>query len=258
MTGFFIKKAFFDGWDNMVVMVLYNLGYIALVVAFWASLTLGLSYPALTCVLMVLILFAFSVFCGGISHTTHAWAFYEHDSWANFRSGISRNFRHAVLYFFVLALLAVMIFIVMPFYFQMANAFGIIVTVVLFWVVLTFTLSLCYFWPLTELLPGDRPLKTLKKCFVIMMDNLGFTIFFAIYRLVLFILTLATMGLIPGGCGLALAHQVAGKLIMMKYDYLEANPGTERKHLPWEDILFEEREKVGPRSFKSMIFPWKD
>ena len=40
-------------------------------------------------------------------------------------------------------------------------------------------------------------------------------------------------------------------------DYLEENPDTDKKHLPWEDILFEEKEKVGPRSFRSMIFPWK-
>ena len=38
---------------------------------------------------------------------------------------------------------------------------------------------------------------------------------------------------------------------------LEANPDTDRRHLPWDDILFDEREKVGPRSLRNMIFPWK-
>ena len=38
---------------------------------------------------------------------------------------------------------------------------------------------------------------------------------------------------------------------------INQNPDADRKHLPWADILFDEEEKVGPRSFKNMIFPWK-
>ena len=30
MKGFFIKKAFFDGWDNLIGMVLLNIVYIAI------------------------------------------------------------------------------------------------------------------------------------------------------------------------------------------------------------------------------------
>ncbi len=45
---------------------------------------------------------------------------------------------------------------------------------------------------------------------------------------------------------------------MFKYDYIEAHPDTDRKHLPWEELLFEEREKVGTRTLKGMIFPWKE
>ena len=258
MIGFFIKKAFFDGWDNLVVMVLYNLGFIAFLFGIWAAMGLGVTNPALAYVVLAVLLFAFSVFCGAISHLTHAWSSYQHDSWANFKEGFKRNFMHSILFFVVLLLLTLLIFFVMPFYSSFSNILGLIITVVLFWVVLSFALALCYYFPLTELLPGDRPLKTLKKCFVILIDNFGFSIFFGIYRLLMLALTIATMGLIPGGAGLSLAHQVAGRLIMLKYDYIEANTDVDRKHLPWEDILYEEREKVGPRSFKNMIFPWKD
>ena len=66
-----------------------------------------------------------------------------------------------------------------------------------------------------------------------------------------------TMGLVPGVAGMSLAGQDAVKLLMLKYDYIEDNPDCDRKHLPWADILFDEEEKIGPRSFKNMIFPWK-
>ncbi|MDD7588861.1 MAG: hypothetical protein PUJ74_05725, partial [Bullifex porci] len=32
MIGFFIKKAFFDGWDNLIGLVLYNLVSIGLLI----------------------------------------------------------------------------------------------------------------------------------------------------------------------------------------------------------------------------------
>ena len=54
-----------------------------------------------------------------------------------------------------------------------------------------------------------------------------------------------------------LASQDAMKLLMFKYDYLDENPDADIKHIPWDDLLYDEREKVGPRSLKSMIFPWK-
>jgi hypothetical protein len=44
----------------------------------------------------------------------------------------------------------------------------------------------------------------------------------------------------------------------MKYDYLEENPRADRKHIPWETLLREERERVGKRTLKGMIFPWKE
>jgi len=53
-------------------------------------------------------------------------------------------------------------------------------------------------------------------------------------------------------------HQAALKLRLKKYDYLEENPEANRKQIPWDALLIDERNKVGPRTFKGMIFPWKD
>ena len=38
---------------------------------------------------------------------------------------------------------------------------------------------------------------------------------------------------------------------------LEANPDATKKDINWEDLLYEEKQLVGPRSLKNMIFPWK-
>jgi hypothetical protein len=64
--------------------------------------------------------------------------------------------------------------------------------------------------------------------------------------------------MIPGVAGISLSRMDTTKLLMLKYDFLEANPDCTKKDINWEDLLYEERQLVGPRSFKGMIFPWKD
>ena len=89
------------------------------------------------------------------------------------------------------------------------------------------------------------------------IHTLFFTLFYLVYSIICLALSIFTIGIIPGLTGMQLASQDAMKLLMYKYDYLEENPDANPKHLPWDDLLYDEREKVGPRSLKSMIFPWK-
>ena len=161
------------------------------------------------------------------------------------------------LFFLFMLLFVVNILFVIPFYSSYGNAFGFVISIIMIWVEIILLLCLPYYFPLMNLLPADRPLKTAKKCFIIVADNLGFTLFYLIYSIICIVISVLTIGLVPGLTGMQLAAQDAMKLLMFKYDYLEENPSADRKHIPWEDLLYDEREKVGPRSLKSMIFPWK-
>ncbi len=258
MIGFFIKKAFFDGWDNLIGLVLFNLLYILLfALGLWGFSTIGQYSVAGSCAFIIALLFIYAIISGGTSAVVHNYSNYQGDSWITFRNGIKRNIRHSLLFFLINILFAMNILFIIPFYLSMNNVFGLIVAVVLAWLEIFIFLSIAYYFPLMNLLPGDRPLKTFKKCFIIIGDNLGFTLFFVVYRIIVIVISVFTMGLIPGVVGAQLASQDSIKLLMLKYDYLEENKDADRKHLPWADILYDEKEKVGPRSLKNMIFPWK-
>jgi hypothetical protein len=64
--------------------------------------------------------------------------------------------------------------------------------------------------------------------------------------------------LAPGPAGVLLFLDEGLRLRLLKYDWLEANPDANRRKVPWDALLIEEREKTGTRSFKNFIFPWKD
>lgn len=257
MIGFFIKKAFFDGWDNLIGVVLQNLIYIVLFGCAIASVNLMDVAMPLFYVVSVLILFVFCVFLGGTSNVVFGYSNYEKETWEPFGKGIRRNIRHVLLFFALTVVLFFIATLVIPFYLSLNNFFGIFLAVVISWIFVITLFVLVYYFPLMNLLPGDRPFKTLKKCFLIFGDNIGFSLFFLLYNVVVVAFSVFTMGLIPGACGYMLASQDAVKLLMFKYDYLEEHPDANRKQLPWAEILYDEKEKVGPRSLKSMIFPWK-
>ena len=257
MKGFFIKKAFFDGCDNLIPMVVLNLIYIAFFLGALGSLTLFGSMNVLAYALLLIILLLWCLAKGGVAGAGYEWSNYKSSTFSAFKEGFVRNIRHSLLYFLIMLLQALMIIVVLPFYASMQGAFPLIISVILFWVEVVFFMAIPYYFPLMSRLPGDRPLKTLKKCFIVLVDNLGFSVFLLIYNIICLVLTISTFGLIPGVAGMQLAKQDAVKLIMFKYDYMEENADADRKHIPWDDILYEEKEKIGPRSLKSMIFPWK-
>ena len=258
MIGFFIKKAFFDGWDNLIGLVLFNLIYIVIMgLGLWGFSTIGVINAAAAYLFLAFVLLIYSIVSGGTAAVAYNYSNYQRDAWNAFRTGIKRNIRHSLLFFLLNLFALVNLLLLLPFYMAMSNIPGLLIAIVLIWLEVIIFLGIAYYFPLMNLLPGDRPLKTAKKCLIIVGDNLGFTLFFVIYRLVVFAFSLFSMGLIPGFAGAQLAGQDAMKLLMMKYDYLEENKDADRKHLPWADLLYDERKKVGPRSLKNMIFPWK-
>lgn len=105
---------------------------------------------------------------------------------------------------------------------------------------------------------GDKPLKTFKKSFIMAIGNLGTTLFLAVFNIIQIGLSVVTAGLLFGVTGISLANQDVFKLLLLKLNWLEENPEENIKNVNWEDILYEERENVGHRTIKNMIFPWKD
>jgi hypothetical protein len=258
MTGFFIKKAFFDSWDNLISLVVLNLGYLVVLLALYGALELLAIFPFGGLAVAIVALALHSFYNGAVAVHTREYAWYIRPGFSEFKGAFAKIWRHAILHFIINLLLVTVMMFVIPFYLSYDSIVAFVVAVIVFWVALAFLLAMMYFYPLAVQMPDDKPLKTLKKSLVIVADNLGFSLFFGIYHIFNLVLTVLFATIIPGVAGIQLSRQVAVKLLMFKYDYIEAHPDTDRKHLPWEELLFEEREKVGTRTLKGMIFPWKE
>ena len=257
MVGFFIKKAFFDGWDNLFSILLLNLGFI-LAIAIGFALPSGLSLPAWAGIgFGVLSLAAGSVWWSACVFATKGIAdfgsFHFGEIWKNVRLGLVPGLQVGA--FLVLGWLVVSVG--MPFYLSAGGILGALAAGVLFWCAVILLLALQYYIPLRSRLGGGLR-KNLRKSFVMFFDNPGFSVFLFIYTALCLAVSLFLAFLLPGFAGACLAQNVALRLRLYKYDWLETEPRANRRAVPWDDLLEEDRDLVGKRTLKGMFFPWKE
>jgi uncharacterized membrane protein YesL len=117
-------------------------------------------------------------------------------------------------------------------------------------------LALQFFFPVQSRL--DKKFgKILKKMFLLFLDNPLFSVGLLVGAVATLALSAFTALLLPGIASILLWWNVALKLRIYKYDYLEKHPDA-RRNIPWDALLVEDRERVGKRTLKGMIFPWKE
>ena len=261
MIGFFLKKNFFDGWDNFLPLALFNIVFILIVFLFFSFAYLLSSMPMLSLLSLFICILMTGALLLAVSNLMSHIADYKSFSFKEIGGEIKRTWRHGVLFAVIEAFCWIIVGVAVPYYFSFRNFLGLFLGVSVVWIFAVIQLSLLWFFPIRSRLESNFR-KCLKKCFIVFFDNSGFTLFMLLYSVVLVILTPFLAFLVPGFSGLLLAWNNAFRLRMYKYDWMEQHPEipiqTARKHIPWDELLAEDRETVGSRSIRNLIFPWKD
>jgi hypothetical protein len=257
MLAFFMKKAFFDGWDNLFSLVLVNLGFVALV-------ALGLFLPPLFgrgslafFATIVAILLLGAVWWAATVQALVAVADFGKLAWRDGLQLIKKAIIPGLQFGLISIIVTVALYVGLPFYLSHGGFFGALAAGLLLWLGVIFALSFQWFLPLRARFGGGFA-KNFRKCFIFAFDNVFFSFFVFLYNVIELVLSVVSALLLPGFAGLALNLDDAVRIRALKYDYLEVHPGIKRNELPWDEILVEERELVGPRTLKGMIFPWKE
>ncbi|HEY9594097.1 MAG TPA: hypothetical protein VHE79_06455 [Spirochaetia bacterium] len=257
MFGFLVKKAFFDMWDNMFRIIIMNLGYIAVLAIFFLLAPLFISIPALFIATIGVGIAVFAVYTGGVSRMCSEIADYKQPGFADFFSYVREALPSSLLLALVVAVYALVVSVAFRFYGGMKTIVGPLAVALLFWVTVAWAFASQFFFPIQSRL--DRKFrKIFRKTFLVFFDNPGFSIGLFFCTLLILGISVFTALLLPGLASILLWWNVAFKLRLYKYDWLEQNPSANRRHVPWDALLVDDRERVGKRTFKGMIFPWKE
>jgi hypothetical protein len=260
MIGFLIKKTFYDAWDNLFRVVLLNLGFVASLVI--PILFPGLiSFTPLSIVVAVVGVLWCCVYLAAAALSVKALSDYGSFGFADFGKNLKAGWPAGIIMALIGFFFFLVIKIILPFYFELNSLWGLLLGAVVFWTLVLSLVSFQFFFAIRARL-DSRPLKMVKKCFIIFFDNPGFSIFTLLYTAVTLLISVAFAFLIPGPAGILLFFDEGLRLRLLKYDWLDANPPPEgspkRRPIPWDVILIEEREKTGSRTFRNFVFPWKD
>ena len=117
-------------------------------------------------------------------------------------------------------------------------------------------MALQYFFPLQSNIDLYVK-KNMRKMFLLLYDNIRFTSILLILNILINILSVLTFFILFGFSVNILLCMVAFKLRLYKYDYYEEHPDLKKRRVPWKELLTEDKAKLGKRTLKTMIFPWK-
>jgi len=258
MFAFLVKKAFFDMWDNMFRIILVNLGFLAIASIFFLAAPAAAALPVAFFVVLAVGISALAVYTSAASRLASALADYQQPGFAEFWGYVKEDLGSSLLAALVVAVYAFVISVAFRFYGGISSLAGPLAIALLFWVTVAVVLAGQYFFPIQSRLKDHRFRKIARKSFLVFFDNTGFSIGLAIGALLVVVISAFTAFLLPGFASLLLWWNVALKLRLYKYDWLEQNPGANRRRVPWDALLIDDRERVGKRTLKGMIFPWKE
>jgi len=260
MIGFLIRKTFYDLWDNLFRIILINLGFlVSTAIPFFlpklAALFIG--SQALEMGLTAVGVIICTVYLSAAAYSLKLISDYGTFGFVDFFKGFKDALPAGLMMGVINIILFLMVTIVIPFYMSMETPVGLLLGMFVLWAVVFAVLSFQFYFTVCARLNSSLK-KAFKKCMLISVDNTGLAVFILLHNFVGLIFSVFLGFMFTGPAGALLYLDEALRLRLLKYDWLEANPGADRKKIPWDELLVEEREKTGTRTLKNLIFPWKD
>jgi uncharacterized membrane protein YesL len=207
-------------------------------------------------VILLIGLAALALLFGVASRMTADIADYKQPGFSEFLASLKESWANSLLGAVLLAGYLFVVSVAFPFY-AGKGVVGWLAMGLLFWVTVAALLAAQYFFPIQSRL--DRKFrKIVRKSFLLLFDNTIFSFGLLAVALIIFGVSAFTAFLLPGISTIFLWWNAALKLRLYKYDWLEQNPGADRRKVPWDALLIDDRERVGKRTLKGMIFPWKE
>ncbi|HAO30320.1 MAG TPA: hypothetical protein DCQ43_03115 [Treponema sp.] len=275
MFGFFLKKNFCDVWDNMFHLAILNLFLLACIAAGVAFIIFSVYIPGPENIKVLYQVAAFFIVCAILGVLVFAEgenaakiANFGTSKLKEYFSNIPSCIKDGAAFGLFVGLLAAVSVVSIPFYYRIwipadgsqGSYLGLILLSIVFWGVVITVMALQWFLPIRSLMHNPF-VKCLKKSYILFFDNASFTLALLLSNVVRLIISVFTLGLIPSLNGITLANTNALRLRLYKYDWIEVNPGLTKeqlKQVPWDELIQNDKNILGPRKLKSFFFPWKE
>lgn len=252
MITFLLRKSFLHCWDNLYTLLCVNL-CLALLVALYlylASLQGG-GYPG------IVIIYLFNLLIGTASVAARKISDYDPPDVRLFFLGAKTVWKDALFFTACFVLQGTALSYIIPFYLTLGSGLaGLSLAMLLFWACAVWWVAMIHYYPVRLRL--NLPISlAVRRAFLLLTGNLSLSCAIFLLSAAALMLSLVTAMLLPGMSLILVFHQVAGRTLLLKYQYLEGHPQA-REEIPWSRLLKDDLEFIGGRSVKGIVFPWKE
>ncbi len=245
MRKILTKKSFYDGWDNLPVLAVFNIVFFLIFIAF---LFWNISFAFL------ILFLPFSFHLLGVNGAVFSWISYEGKGFYNYAKAIKEKWKHALLFYAICCFVFLSCLYTLPAYLTQESFGFIALGFCLLFILLLSVLLMFFYFPLAFALPKDGPLKTVKKCFLVIFDNFGFCLHCMIKNILDLAISVLTALLVPGITGLCITQNNAVRFLMKKYDWLEEN-NAKKLEISESELLKDDIQLLSTRNLRNLINP---
>jgi hypothetical protein len=248
MFGCAIKKAFYDFWDNLYTVFVFNLIFVMLgtLVVFYLLMPHGLIFTVIVAIIGFVLL---SHFIAAQFLFFMEIAYFETLTFKEIFGKIAETWKVNLVISLVYAGIITLVITGVPFYLSARGSIGIIGTGVLLGTSALISIILIFFYPFYVQFDG-KIIRSFIASTRFVSDN-AFFVFGVIIGLgVIAGISSFTSMLFPGPGAMIVWVCGCFKLRMYKYEYLEKNSDADNV-IPWNDILEKEREQYKNRGIFS-------
>ncbi|MBN2441974.1 MAG: hypothetical protein JXJ04_11525, partial [Spirochaetales bacterium] len=238
-----------------------NFGYIVTMMA-----AIGISYLVYMLqmneiikgiIITLIVIFSFYIYNGAVHGMTRDIADDKNPGFKDFFRHLKSSLKISMLFAFIFSSIMILSLLSFDIYRQSTIIFRDAARFLILGSIIIIVTASQYFFPIYFGLDKRFP-KMIKKMFLLFFDNPLFTFGLLIISAILIFISTFSIFIVPGFASVPLLLNVGLKLRLYKYDYLEDHPDTKSSKIPWDTLLHEDKIKVGKRTLKGMIFPWKE
>lgn len=272
MIKLFLRKVFYDIWDNFFHSLVFNFMLTAICAA-GVQVYARISNPLLQAAVAALFFLPAGSLLAAMSSLYGQVSDYRRFAFKDLLPALKESWKAGLALFAVLFFVLLLLFSAVPFCFFMMTIPGFLAAAFLFCLAVFLLAALQWFLPVYYRLNKDF-IACIKKSFLLLFDNPGFSIFLLAFSALLLVVSILLGFIVPGWTSLLIAQQGMLRLLMFKCDWLESeekklaaslgeghaalSAKRERPRVPWDELLAEEEKSVGHRTLKSFFLSWKD
>jgi hypothetical protein len=257
MISYILKKTFLEYWDNLYNSFFINICFI-LIIGMNIYLPELFDFNKYASLLSIIIgLYIFNLFIGFSSSIAKEISDYKIPNWKLFFLNLKKVWKDGILFTTSIILQFIIMTFVIPYCLKLNNKIlGLSLVSIIFLTCITWWFSMTYYYPVKFRL-NLKCFKIINKSLLFFLDNLFLTVFILFFSFILLVISFLTAMILPGISFILIFHQITFKIMIYKYEYLKNNPNSIKKYIPWNNLLKNEIKIVGKRTFKEIIFPWK-